>query len=306
MSSKHHHGFVSTRSSRLVITIVLNLFITVAQVIGALLSNSLALLSDALHNFSDTSSLVLSYIAIRLTRKESTAGQTFGFRRAEIIAAFINASLLLVIAIFLIVAATRRILSPEIETVDGLVVMILAGFSIIANGLSVLVIKKDSENNMNLRSAYLHLFTDMLSSIAVLIGGLVVFLFDITVADHILSIMIAVYLIIASWKLVLQSLKVLMQFTPSGIDIEKIANSLEKLSLVKNIHHAHAWQLNDDEIYFEAHVEMTDNMMMDDVCSILEEMREILLKEYNINHATFQPEFDTDCHKKLIWQEMDH
>ena len=154
-----------------------------------------------------------------------------------------------------------------------------------------------------MKSAYIHLFTDMLSSIAVLIGGLMVYLFNISVIDHILSVMIAIYLIIASWKLVIQSLKVLMQFTPGSIDIKNIATRLETLIKVKNIHHAHAWQLNDDEIFFEAHVEMTDNMMMDEVCSILDEMKIILAKEFNIDHATFQPEFDADCQKKLIWQE---
>lgn len=298
----HSHDEVNLRGRKLIITIVLNLLITVAQIIGAIIANSMALLSDAFHNFSDTSSLLISYIANRLTKKKSTTQMTFGYKRAEIIAAFINSTFLLVVGIYIIYESVNRIFFSSEKLVDPVIVMILAGFSIVMNGLSVLIIVKDSKSNMNIRSAYLHLFTDMLSSIAVLVGGAAIYFFDLNIIDPILSIFIAVYLIVFGWKLVIQSLKVLMQFTPKGIDIEKIAGDLSKFDEIKNLHHAHAWQLNDDDIMFEAHVEFNKNLDISDACQVLERMRKHLIKNYDIHHTTFQPEYEVSCNKELINQ----
>ena len=166
----HSHNHVDLKGRNLVISILLNIVITLAQVVGGLLSGSLSLLSDALHNFSDVISLIISYIANRLSRKSASLKKTFGYKRAEILAAFVNAAALIVVAVFLIKEAVIRFQHPqEIET--GLVIW-LSFIAILGNGFSVLLLKKDSETNMNMKSAYLHLLTDMLASVAVLIGGL--------------------------------------------------------------------------------------------------------------------------------------
>lgn len=301
MSHHHHdHDHIKLRGKKLILTIILNFLITIVQIIGAIFANSLALLSDAFHNFSDTSSLILSYIANNLTKRKSTKSKTFGYKRAEIIAAFINSSLLLVIALYLMYEAFNRIVGDEHVEVEPKLVMIMAAFSIVANGLSVLIIGNDGKSNMNMRSAYLHLFSDMLSSIAVLIGGAAIYFFDLTVIDPILSVMIAIYLIIFGWKLVIQSLKVLMQFVPPGIDVELIMDDLSKFSGIKNIHHVHAWQLNDDEIIFDAHIDFQKNLSISETCIILEKIRLHLLEEYHIHHTTLQPEFEQDCEKNML------
>ena len=142
----------------LLITIVLNVVITVAQAIGGVLSGSLALLSDALHNFSDVLSLVFSLIANRLATKEANFNQTFGYKRAELIAAFVNAATLIVVALYLIYEAFLRYLHPQVINSDLVIVLSIVG--IVANGLSVLILKKDADRNLNMKSAYLHLFTD--------------------------------------------------------------------------------------------------------------------------------------------------
>jgi cobalt-zinc-cadmium efflux system protein len=291
------------RGKKLIITIFLNLLITVAQILGAIFANSLALLSDAFHNFSDTSSLLISYIANRLTRRKSTKNQTFGYKRAEIIAAFINSSILLVVAALLIYESIERIIYHPESNINAVVVMSLAGFSIIANGLSVLILKKDSVSNMNIKSSYLHLFTDMLSSVAVLLGGASIYFFDLNIIDPILSIAIAIYLMIFGWKLVVQSAKVLMQFTPAGMDIETIASDLSGFKEVKNIHHGHLWQLTDQEYMFEAHIDFQKDLPISKACSVMKEMRSHLSRKYNIHHATFQPEFDVACNSDLICRE---
>lgn len=303
MHNHDEHKSSQLRGKKLIITILLNLLITLVQIIGAIFANSLALLSDAFHNFSDTSSLVLSYIANRLTRRKYTKKQTFGYKRAEIIAAFINSSFLLMVGALLIYESVERaIVNPESE-VNAVLVMSMATFSIIANGLSVIILKKDASTSMNIRSSYLHLFTDMLSSMAVLIGGMCIYFFDFYIIDPLLSIAIAIYLMIFGWKLVVQSLKVLMQFTPPGIDIEAIAKDLSSFKEVKNIHHSHLWQLTDQEFMFEAHIVFEEDLPISRACTVMNKMRVHLGKEYQIYHTTFQPEFNVSCNSDLIYQD---
>lgn len=305
-STGHSHDEITLRGRKLVITIVLNVLITVAQIIGAIFANSLALLSDAFHNFSDSSSLVITLIANQLTRRKFTKNQTFGYKRAEILAAFIHASLLLIIAVYIIYESVSRLLSPGGLDVDPVLVMALAGFGIIMNGLSVLIIYGDSKKNINLKSAYVHLFSDMLASIAVLIGGAAIYFFDISIIDPILSLAIAIYLIVFGWKLVRDSTKVLMLFTPDNIDLEEIARDLSTFKEIRNIHHAHAWQLNDDEIMLEAHVEFHDNITIQEAGKVLAEMRNLLHRNFDIHHVTFQPEFQCNCNEDLIHQSHEH
>jgi len=304
MHQHNHHSHSNLRGRKLIITIFLNLLITVVQILGAIFANSLALLSDAFHNFSDTSSLLLSYIANRLTRRKSTKEQTFGFKRAEIIAAFINSSFLLIVGALLIYESIERIFNPSESDINAILVMSMAAFSILANGLSVMILKQDARENMNIRSSYLHLFTDMLSSIAVLLGGATIYFFNLTIVDPILSIAIAIYLMIFGWKLVVQSLKVLMQFTPPGMDIETIAKDLSQTKEVKNIHHGHLWQLTDHEYMFEAHIGFEKDLPISKACSVMNDMRIHLSKKYHIHHATFQPEFGVSCNSDLIHQDL--
>ena len=172
-----NHGKNDTKGRNLVVSIFLNIIITASQVVGGFWSGSLALLSDALHNFSDVLSLIISYIAVKLSRNKASYGKTFGYKRAEIIAAFINASSLVIVAIFLIIEAYKRFISPVEVAADLVIWFSLLG--IVANGFSVLLLKKDANDNMNMKSAYIHLFSDMLASVAVLIGGLLMRYFSL-------------------------------------------------------------------------------------------------------------------------------
>ena len=164
----HHHYQVEGKN--LLFSIVLNLVITAAQVIGGLISGSLALISDALHNFSDVLSLIFSYVAHKLSKKKASVNQTFGYKRAELIAAFVNAMTLIIVALFLVYGAIERFFNPQ--HIASELVIWLSVLGIVVNGLSALMLKKDADKNLNMKSAYLHLFTDMLASVAVLIGGL--------------------------------------------------------------------------------------------------------------------------------------
>ncbi|BDD12024.1 cobalt transporter (plasmid) [Fulvitalea axinellae] len=297
----HHHHHGDLKGTKLAVTIFLNILITVGQAVGGLLSGSLSLLSDALHNFSDVVALLISYFANKLTKRPSCQRRTFGYKRAEIVAAMINSATLLVIAVFLIKEAVERLYSPiEIKSVT---VMVLAGLSVLLNGASVLLIKDEADNNMNMRSAYLHLFTDMISSVAVLIGGAVMFYFKIYWVDSLLSIAVALYLIYSSYGLLTQTLKVLMQFAPSDIQLESVSQKVTEHPDVKGMHHAHLWQLNDNDTHLEAHIEFEKNIPISDTATVFDNLKKTLLDEFDINHVTFQAEFESPCAHTLIEDE---
>ncbi len=238
----------------------MNIIITVAQIIGGLLSGSLSLLSDALHNFSDVIFLIISYIANKLSKRKASLQKTFGYKRAEILAAFINASTLIIVAILLIIEAIKRYNHPQ--EIESNIVIWLSAVAILGNGLSVLLLKKDAESNMNMKSAYLHLFTDMMASIAALVGGLLMKYYQLFLVDSVLTFAIALYLIWMGFDLLKNSTKVLMLFTPDEIPIEAIVKDINAFAEIKNVHHIHVWQLNEDEIHFEAHVDFNKDITL--------------------------------------------
>jgi len=301
--SHHHHSHThkNTKDRNLLISILLNILITTAQIIGGVISGSLALLSDALHNFSDVLSLIVSYIASKLSKQKASIHRTFGYKRAEILAAFINASTLVIVAILLIIEAVERFQHPQ-KIESGLVIW-LSFIAIIANGLSVLILKKDSENNINIKSAYLHLFTDMLASVAVLIGGLLMKYYQLYWVDSVLTLLIAIYLIWVGYELLKTSTKILMLFTPEHINIKNVVRLVNKLPKVNKIHHIHIWGLNDDEFHLEAHLDFSEDITLTEFDDILEEIETLLRDKFKINHVTIQPEFNKKDPKEIIVQD---
>lgn len=295
--SNSHDQQGSVTGKILLVPIILNIIISVAQAIGGFLSDSMALLSDAVHNFSDVLALIISYIAARISKRERTLRQTFGYKRAEIFAAFINAATLMIIATILVREAVVRLIHPE--PVQGTLVIYLAALGIILNGLSALLIKKDAQNSLNIKSAYLHLFTDMMTSVAVLIGGFAIKYLGWFWIDSILTIGIAIYLIYSSWGVFYASVRILMQFTPPSINIEEIAQKITLLTGVKNIHHVHVWQLDDHELMLEAHLDLEEDFCISHFENILEQIDPIL-DEYGIHHFNFQPELLRQDQKTLI------
>jgi len=289
----HDHSHGDLKGRNLGIAILLNVGITVAQVIGGFISGSLALMSDAMHNFSDVLALIISWFASKLSKKDQTPAQTYGYKRAEILAALFNAVSLIVIAFFLLKEAISRFSDP-VEVQTGLV-MILGGLSIVLNGLSVLLVQKEAKDNMNMRSAYLHLLSDMISSVAVVFGGLAMYLWDVVWVDSALSIGIALYLVYSSWGLIKESVRILMQFAPSKVNLEDINRELQNIPEVNNMHHVHVWQLDDKQINFEAHISFKNDLSLSRVNEILHQIEHVLDDKFDINHVTLQPEIDGSC-----------
>jgi cobalt-zinc-cadmium efflux system protein len=300
-SHSHSHNHKDLKGRNLFITILLNILITLAQVVGGILSGSLALLSDALHNFSDVLSLVISYVANLLAKKKASLNKTFGYKRAEIIAAFVNSSTLIIVSIILVKEAIERFVNP-VEIESNLVIW-LSLLGIIANGFSVLLIKKDAKANMNMKSAYLHLFTDMMASVAVLIGGLLMKFYALYWVDPVLTILIALYLVYMGYDLLKSSTRVLMLFTPNTIEVEQIVSAITEIRPVKNVHHVHIWQLNEDEVHLEAHIDFDEDINLSEFDRILEKIEEEVYHKFGINHLNIQPEFGKCDSKKVIVQD---
>jgi cobalt-zinc-cadmium efflux system protein len=294
----HKH---EVKGKNLILSILLNLLITIAQVVGGIISGSLALISDALHNFSDVLSLIFSLVAHKLSRRKASINNTFGYKRAELIAAFINAITLIVVAFFLIYEASVRLFHPE--PIQSTLVIWLAILGIVVNGGSVLLLKKDSEHNLNMKSAYLHLLTDMMASIAVLVGGLLMKFYSWFWVDSVMTLLIALYLIYVSYDLIKSATKMLMLFTPDYIDIKEIVREVHKIEGVSKLHHIHIWHLNDEELHLEAHLDCTDDIKMSEFNLLLDKIENVLFEQFHINHINIQPEFNKEDPKDFIVQD---
>ena len=304
MSHNHNHVHIhkhEVKASNLVFSIVLNLVITVAQIIGGIISGSLALISDALHNFSDVISLVFSLVAHKLSRRKASIDHTFGYKRAELIAAFVNASTLVIVAFILIYGAIERFFNPH-PIQSGLVIW-LALLGIVVNGLSVLFLKKDAEHNLNMKSAYLHLLTDMMASVAVLVGGLLMKFYNWFWVDSVMTILIAIYLIVVGIDLLKSSTKMLMLFTPDHIDIKEIVREVHKIPGVGKLHHIHVWHLNEEELHLEAHLDCSEDIKMSEFNDLLHNLEVVLFDKFGINHINIQPEFKKEDPKDFIVQD---
>ncbi len=295
----HHHPI---SGKNLGLTVLLNVAITVGQIIGGIVSGSLALLSDAAHNFSDVLALIIAYVANRLSKnRKQDIRRTYGFKRAEIIAAFINASTLIVIAGFLIVESVKRYFHPG--KINSDTVIWLAVLSIVANGLSVLLLMRDSKHNLNMKAAYVHLLSDMFTSIAVLAGGLIMKFWHIYGVDAVLSFLIALYLTYIGVKLWRESFEILMQFAPPEIELDKINRRIREIDGIKNIHHVHVWRLNEHEIHFDAHLAFEKDIKLSEFDKICKQVEEILRNEFGIFHTNLQPEFDREESHLYIIQD---
>ncbi len=290
--SGHENSDISGR--RIFFVTLLNAVITIAEFIGGLVSGSLALLSDSLHNLSDTVAVAMSYFAHRIARKPKNAKLTYGYKRIEILAALLNSVALLGIAVFLIFEAISRWRSPE--TIDSALMLIVAFIGLLANLLGVVLLKRDSHRSLNIKSSYLHLFSDTISSVGVLLGGLAIRFWNIVWIDPLITILIAVYIISQTWSMLRDIVSILMQ-TSANLDYRSLRREILAIDHVKGLHHIHTWMINEETIFFEAHVRMED-MPLSMVQAVTEQIEELLKEEYGVSHVTLQAEVVTCEHEE--------
>ncbi len=296
--SEHAHTHSSTRQ-KLGLTIVLNIVITVAQIIGGIISGSLALISDALHNLSDALAVVLAWLADFVAGRPRTSRSSFGYQRAEILAAFINAMVLIAISIYLVIEAVRRFIHPE--AVDPLWMFWLGLLGFVANGASVWILHGGRKDNINLKAAYLHLLGDTMTSLAVIAGAVAIHFFNWYWVDPLVTLMISIYLMVHTWSILRESVEILMQMSPAGLDTIKVAEAIAGIEGVKSIHHIHIWKLNDSKIHFEGHVVLPSDTLVSQTAAVHSRVKELLKEKFDIRHVTLQfefrnkPEPDCDC-----------
>jgi cobalt-zinc-cadmium efflux system protein len=297
----HHHAD-ELRGKKLLWVTLLNLSITFIQVIGGLISNSLSLLSDAIHNLGDSTAIFIAFLAGKIGRKKPDERYTFGYTRVEILAALFNALVLISICIFLFYEAYERFVNPE--PVKGVLMLAVAIFGLLANLVSVLILNKDKKHNLNVKAAYMHLLGDTLSSVAVIAGGIAIWLFQAFWLDPLITVLVGIYIIRHTWDIVKQTIDILMQSTPEGIDLNDIKRNVETVSGVKNIHHVHVWKLDDTQTHLEAHLDLKDNRNMIEMMTIREKTEHLLKEKFGIGHVTLQVGYNC-CrgNKSLIFEK---
>ncbi len=295
----HHHDTANMSTRKLLWVTLLNLSITLVQVVGGIIANSLALLSDALHNLGDSSAIFIAFLAGKRSKKSPDQVHTFGYKRIEILAALFNGVVLIAICIYLFFEAYERFINPQ--PIKGLIMLIVATFGLLANLISVIVLSKDKEHNLNVRAAYLHLMGDTLSSVAVILGGIAIWQWEIYWLDPLITVLVGIYIIYHTWDVVKQTVDILMQSKPSNISLVEIKQSVENIKDIDNIHHVHVWKLDDTQTHIEAHVNLKNNVDMKTMMQIKSKVEDILKTKFHIQHTTLQ--FGYECcagNKKLI------
>lgn len=284
-----NHAGSSSSEKKLLFATLLNVVITAAEITGGILSNSLALLSDALHNLGDGIAVFIAYLAHRISKRDSTATKTFGYKRIEILAAFINSVILVAICIFLIYEAIKRFSNPA--PIKGLIMFVVASVGLLANLLAVFILRGDSGKNINIRAAYLHLLGDTFSSVVVILGGILIYFFEIFWIDPLITLLISLYILRETYELLKESLNILMQSTPKNLNLDLIKQDIEEFPEVMNIHHIHAWNLNDREIHFEGHLDLREDLPVSQTEIIRDNIEKRLKEKYDISHTTLQVEY---------------
>ncbi len=284
----HVHGPATAGGRRgLLIALAITLFMMIAEVVGGLLSNSLALLSDAGHMFTDTMALALSFFAMKFAELPATERKTFGFYRLEILAALLNGILLVVVSIYIIYEAYFRILSPP--HVQGRLMLVIAVIGLIVNIAGALILIRHHETSLNIRGAFLHIIGDAVSSVGVIIGGIVISATGWYLIDPILSILIAVGIIAGAVGLLSESVNVLLESVPAHIDVTAVGEEIGRVDGVREAYHIHVWTITSGVYALSAHVIVDDRLVSSSRC-LLDTVRQRLAERFQILHSTIQLE----------------
>lgn len=279
----HNHSHHSAAGKKLGFAIVINLLLTVAQVVGGVLSGSLSLIADALHNLSDAGAILVALVARNIGNRAASSNMTYGYKRAEVVGVLINSTTLILIGIYLIYEAINKYLNPT--PIDGWIVFWVAGIALLIDiATALLTYKAGAKDNMNIRAAFIHNVSDALASVVVIIAGIMIILYQLYIFDVIATIGISMYVIYHGVVLLRRSILIIMQAVPEGISIDAIKSSLMTVGNVRDVYHVHVWQLDDKKIFFEGHV-LSDG---EDAEFMKEEIRSVLKREYNITHSTIE------------------
>lgn len=303
MNLHHNHPAINSvdresasNQRKMLIALSITFVVMVAEIIGGFLANSLALLSDAGHMLTDILALGLSTLAMKFSRKPPTPSKTFGFYRLEILAAFFNGILLLGIACYIFYESYQRIINPE--AIAGVYMLGVATIGLLANGAGILLLRKSSRTNLNIRSAFYHIIGDTISSAGVIVGGILIVYTGWNKVDALISFLIGILILSGAYRLVIDAVDIFLEATPKDIDVEQLLADICKIEGVRGVHHIHLWTISTGIYAMSAHV-LIDDLLTSRSNSILRTIEKVLRENYKMEHTTIQFESGS-CSDELL------
>ena len=307
MTAPHAHLETITRNtlSRLALALGITLAFVVVEAVAGVVANSLALLTDAAHNFTDVIALALSWYAMRMTSKPAHAGKTFGYHRVGILVALFNSTTLVLIALGIFYEAYHRVLAPP--QVEANILTLVAAIAFVVNLVTALLVKRGSENDLNLRSAFVHLAGDAASTFAAILAGIGIMLTGWKWLDPLVSVFIAILILWNAWIIIREVIDILLESTPRDVDMDQIIRDLTQVDGVQGVHDLHVWSINQTLRALSAHIQ-TDDMTLSAGAAIQNAINKVLIDKHGIAHSILQLEC-IECESNLLYcdlQEANH
>jgi len=288
----HHHQGVQTDSG-LLVAVTINVLLTVVQVAGGIISGSLSLIADALHNLSDAASLGIALFARAIGRKPADQYKSFGYQRAEIVAALMNLTILLVVSLYLLFEAFWRIAEPK--EVVGWIIIVVAGGALFIDTATAFITFKMSKTSLNMKAAFLHNLTDALGSLGVILAGALIILYQLYWIDTLIAFVIAGFVLWQALKILPKTIHILMEGTPENLSAIEIKLAMERADSVEDVHHIHVWNIDEHRVALEAHVVVSVSEFKE-VELIKATLKKMLFIDFNVDHSTL--EFEHHLEKK--------
>ncbi|MCX5995195.1 MAG: cation diffusion facilitator family transporter [Chloroflexi bacterium] len=281
------HSLINTNQRRLLVALSITGLMTVVELAGGLMSNSLALIGDAGHMFTDTLALGLSLFALNLAKRPASQTKTYGYYRAEILAALINGTILVLVSAYIFYEAYHRFVEPP--EVRGGLMLIVAAIGLAANVVGISILRSASRGNLNVKGAFLHMWSDTVSSVGVIAAGIIILLTGRTIADPIISIIIGLLILRGAGGLVLESINILLEAVPKHLDVGQINNAIQKIKGVRDVHDVHLWAITSGMYAMSCHL-LIEDQMVSNCTQIVEEVNQTLSQKFGISHSTVQLE----------------
>lgn len=297
--TEHTHGsnsLISANQRRLLVALSITALMTIVELAGGLISNSLALIGDAGHMFTDTMALGLSFFALNLTKRPANQTKTYGYYRAEILAALVNGTILIVVSVYIFYEAYQRFVEPP--EVQGGLMLVVAVIGLVANVVGILILRSASRDNLNVKGAFLHMLSDTLSSIGVIAAGAIIFVTGRTIADPIISIIIGILILRSAGGLVWEAVNILLEAVPKHLDVSRINDAVRKIEGVRDIHDVHLWAITSGMYAMSCHL-LIEDQMVSNCTQIVDQVNRTLSQEFGISHATVQLECE-ECENSPV------
>jgi len=285
MGAGHSHDAEGMSDGRLVAAVAVNVLLTVAQIIGGVVSGSLSLIADALHNLNDAASLALALVARRLGRRPPDKLMTFGYGQAEVVAALVNLTTLVIVGLYLVYEAIARFLDPQ--PIQGWIIVIVAGVALVIDVATALMVRAGAKHSLNIKAAFLHNISDALASLGVIVAGTLILLYDLYVADLVVTLVIAAYVLYQGFSLLPRTIRLLMGATPDGLNFDEVVAAIRATKGVSDVHHVHVWNLGEHARALEAHIE-PEAQSIKELEVVTARIKAMLKKRFGIQHATLE------------------